>query len=89
MCLIVALGVKMLSWFDPLLCTSRTHIHRDYWLKGMGLKHGWRGTAAAVLLLCIAIVTAHRSAQTCTYTQKHRLWLSHKDRDDSTAAVVP
>ena len=48
-CFIVALDVKMLSWFDFLPSTN--HTHRDYWYKGENLKHGCRYTAAAVLLL--------------------------------------
>ena len=37
-CLIGALDVSMLSWFDFLLFTYHTHIHRDYWRKGKSLK---------------------------------------------------
>ena len=56
-CLIIALGVKMLSWFDLLLSTNDTHIHRDYWHKGKSLKHGYRRcTAAAVLLMCCCCI---------------------------------
>ena len=42
-----------------LLCTSHTHIHRDYWHKGETLEHGCRCTAAAVLLLdcCISVTS--------------------------------
>ena len=50
-CCIGRVNVEMLSWFDLLLlCTSHTHIHRDYWHKGESLEHGCRCIAAAVLL---------------------------------------
>ena len=59
MCLIIALDVKMLSWFDMLRCTNHTHIHRrDCWHKGKSLEHGRRCTAAA-LLLHTDLVTVH------------------------------
>ena len=50
-CSAVALGVLM-SWLLLLLllCTSHTHIHRDYWHTGERLERGCRCTAAAGLL---------------------------------------
>ena len=48
MCAIAALGVKMLSWFDLLLCTSHTHVRRDCRHEGKSLKHGCPCAGAAV-----------------------------------------
>ena len=62
MCVIVALDMKMLSWFDLLLCANHRHIHRDCWHKGKALEHGWRCSAAAVLLLFTDLVTTLRAA---------------------------
>ena len=57
-CLIVALDLKML-WFDLLLCTNHTHVHRDYLHNGKSLKHNCRCAAASgVLLLSNDFVTS-------------------------------
>ena len=65
----VASGVLMLSWFDILLlCTSHTHIHRDYWHKGESLEHGCRCIGTANLLR-IDLVAARLSGCFCKQTK--------------------
>ena len=56
-CLIVALDVKVLLWFDLLLllCTNHTHIRCDYWHK----REAW-GTAAIVLLMLLLLLRRSR-----------------------------
>ena len=50
-CSIVALDLKMLSWFD----LNHRHIHRDTWHKGKSLKHGGRCTAATAANAAAAV----------------------------------
>ena len=77
-------------WF-----TSHAKIHRDYWHEGKSLKLGWR-CAAAVLLLYTGFVTAHTPHARIPGTEAHIHIHSEtpsvaitKERDHSTAAVVP
>ena len=92
--LMVALDVimKMLSWFDLLLCTSHTNTVTTA-TKGKSLKHGWRFTAAAVLLYTDFVANTHharisgiyRSVQTYTY---YRSTVCGYYRTDHTTAAV-
>ena len=68
-CSTVALDVFISSWLDLLLlCTSHTHIHRDYH-KSESLGRSCRCAAAAVLLYT-AFVAAKLSG--CLQKQVHR-----------------
>ena len=70
MCSAVALDVCMLSWLDLLLlCTSHTHIHRDFFLaqkRELGARLPlYRCCCTAVVLLYTAFVAAGLSGWFC------------------------
>ena len=72
MCILrVALDVKMLSWFGPLLCTNHARVPRDYRHKGKSLKHGYRCAAVqllpTVLILSLQYLAALFYRFVCAY----------------------
>ena len=80
-CLIVATDVKMLSWFDLLLCTNHTQYNWYYWHQDKSLKHGGRCIAAATLLPCTDFCDGtHSTHAYLVHTEAH----IHTHTDGST-----
>ena len=74
MCLIAALDVNILSWFDLLLCTNHKHIRRDSWHEGKRWKYGLRCNAAAVLLYTDFVNSTHAYL---VHTEAHFRTITH------------